>query len=218
MKLPLSARWRFVIGSLTLPAVFMAHGQPASLLLLPFICISSYLVGYRLWWKRLWPMMAALLLFSLLVPNGFLLATVPLPWGQKLLVTSGAPLKIIFLIELLLLSGYSIDKNIQLSGSWGRGLSQVLTIYNLLLQHSKSFSFKKPIKSLDLLLLEVDELVRQGDVKLATEPERQQLLPDKAPRRRWGSCLTEAPQPCAKMFYLAVLLVPCWFIVLAKWL
>ena len=204
-RLSLPAHYRLIVGTLTLPAIFIANASFNSFAILPLTVLASYLVGYRLWLRRLLPLLLALLLFYQLVPNGLVLFALHLPWNGELRLTLGALLqaavKISFLLQLLLVSGFSIGNDLRLPGRYGRQIAKVFLCYHFFLQESKRFTIKAPFKSLDALLLSVErELAVSSD-----EP----ILP-KGEQPPQDAVLT-------LLFYIIILPLPCYILVLHNW-
>uniref|UniRef100_A0A7C3II12 Uncharacterized protein n=1 Tax=Gracilinema caldarium TaxID=215591 RepID=A0A7C3II12_9SPIR len=117
---------------------------------------------------------ASIVFFNLLVPYGKVLFQLG---GFK--ITQGALLsgleKAITLEALIMLSKTSIRSDLHLPGNFGSLIAESFQIFEELLAQKKQFDWKKPIESIDLVLISLSE-------KPITQHEWQNTMKNKKER------------------------------------
>ncbi len=92
--------------------------------------------------------------FNQLTPSGKIFFT----WGN-FRFTQGALVfglkKAGVLLGMVFISQYAISKNLQIKGKIGTFISRMFYFFDRLSEHKEQFNFKKPIESIDSILIEV---------------------------------------------------------------
>lgn len=151
----------FVAGLLCIPALVFTH----NLYLRSFLFLYFY--GF-VWFqgKRNSLFMTLFIIFSIIAFN------LLVPYGKVLFkigtfkITQGALLagleKAVTLEGLIMLSKATIRSDLHLPGTFGSLISESFQIFEELLAMKKNFDWKRPIESIDSMLLELSDTRRQS--------------------------------------------------------
>ncbi|AEJ18307.1 hypothetical protein [Gracilinema caldarium] len=146
----------FIAGLLCIPALVFSHNLYFRAGLFVYFYCFVWLQGKQNSLVLTLFISANIIFFNLLVPYGKVICQFV---GFK--VTQGALLsgieKAVTLEALIMLSKTSIRSDLQLPGSFGSLIAESFQIFEELLAQKKQFNWKKPIESIDILLMSLSE-------------------------------------------------------------
>jgi len=169
-----NSRDLFIAGLLCIPALVFSHNLYFRAVLFLYFYVFAWVQGKRNSLVMTLFISASIVFFNLLVPYGKVLFQLG---GFK--ITQGALLsgleKAITLEALIMLSKTSIRSDLHLPGNFGSLIAESFQIFEELLAQKKQFDWKKPIESIDLVLISLSE-------KPITQHEWQNTMKNKKER------------------------------------
>jgi heptaprenyl diphosphate synthase len=146
----------FISGLLCILALFLSPNLYFRAFLFVYFYFFTWIQGKRNSLVITLFITVSIVFFNLLVPYGkvlFRLWTFPVTQGALL---TGLE-KAITLEALIMLSRASIRSDLQLPGTFGSLIAESFRIFEELIANKKQFDWKKPIESIDTILLKLSE-------------------------------------------------------------
>ncbi len=145
---------RFFISILFIPFLLLVDNSIFSWII---TLVFLILVGFKKKRIKILPplfLILSIVFFSILQPTGkilFSLGSFHITLGSILfgLEKSGK------LLAMLYISQYAISRDLHIKGEIGEFLNTVFSYFDTLSEHKKNFNIKKPIESIDEILIEV---------------------------------------------------------------